>query len=109
MSAVAAMPPAIRLLAEGDLPVWTFARALRAAFWLAQDGWCPICGERLTSSGRTLDHVVPRSRGGAQLGNLLVVHNWCNLRKADRMPTGCELIMLAAVNARVGLAAGMDL
>jgi 5-methylcytosine-specific restriction endonuclease McrA len=66
----------------------------------AQGGFCGICGERLRNSP-SFDHVVPRCRGGANAGNRIVAHTPCNFRKADRMPTGCEVIMLAAVNARL--------
>lgn len=65
----------------------------------AQGGFCGICGERLRRSP-SIEHVVPRCRGGANAGNRIVAHTPCNFRKGDRMPTGCELIMLAAVNAR---------
>lgn len=58
------------------------------------DPWC--C--------HTVDHVVPRSRGGALgLGNVVLAHRPCNGRKANRMPTGCELTFLLAVNARLGV------
>ena len=66
----------------------------------AQGGFCGICGARLRRSP-TIDHVVPRSRGGKNMYNRIVVHNGCNFKKDNRMPTGCERIMLAAVNARM--------
>lgn len=49
----------------------------------------------------TYEHVVPRARGGVNHGNRLVAHKFCNEAKADRMPTGCELVWLAVVNARL--------
>jgi 5-methylcytosine-specific restriction endonuclease McrA len=66
----------------------------------AQGGFCGICGQRLRK-GATVDHVVPRCHGGANNGNRLIAHVGCNFRKRDRMPNGCELVMLAAVNARI--------
>jgi 5-methylcytosine-specific restriction endonuclease McrA len=67
----------------------------------AQAGLCGLCGERLRRSP-SIEHVVPRCNGGRNAGNRLAAHTQCNFRKGDRMPTGCELIMLAAVNVRIG-------
>lgn len=69
---------------------------------------CAICGEPLTlkvngPDGLTFDHVFPWSLKKKDAGNLLAAHRSCNRRKADRLPTACELIMLAAVNLRLGL------
>ena len=55
----------------------------RALF--ARDGWrCVYCG---TSSGRlTLDHVIPRSKGGESIWeNVVTACAPCNLRKGDRL------------------------
>lgn len=63
---------------------------------------CGICGEELIENP-TVDHVIPRSRGGFDgKGNVVAACFVCNNRKADRMPTGCELIYLIAVNCRMG-------
>lgn len=81
------------------------------AMWRAQAQACPICGVGLCLDeirhprlGWTIDHVWPRRRyrGVKHQGNQLVAHHDCNVAKADRDPTGCEQIMLAAVNARMG-------
>lgn len=66
---------------------------------------CPICGATLEgASVTTLDHVIPKSRGGPdRLGNLFAAHYPCNQEKGNRMPTGCELIWLLAVNSRLGV------
>ncbi|MBD3762628.1 HNH endonuclease signature motif containing protein [Rhizorhabdus sp.] len=73
---------------------------LRGALYRAQGGRCGLCGARLRNMlAVTLDHVVPRALGGSFHGNLLAAHLQCNVKKADRAPTGCELIWLAAVNA----------
>ena len=56
----------------------------RALF--ARDGWeCVYCG---TSGVRlTLDHVVPKSRGGDSVWeNVVTSCAPCNLRKGDRSP-----------------------
>jgi 5-methylcytosine-specific restriction endonuclease McrA len=66
----------------------------------AQGDVCGICGIKLRRNP-SFDHVVPRCRGGGNVGNRIIAHVPCNFRKGDRMPTGCELVMLAAVNARL--------
>ena len=69
-----------------------------------QGGLCAGCGQPVRPIYLTADHVIPVSRGGADaLGNLVAMHGPCNSRKSNRMPTGCELIWLLAVNARLGV------
>ena len=47
---------------------------------------CQYCGEVLSSSELTLDHVVPRSRGGnSTWENLVACCHACNRRKGNRM------------------------
>lgn len=71
----------------------------------AQRNRCSICGQIFGSEPCTLDHVIPRALGGRHLGNMLVAHRHCNTRRGSAKPTGCMLILLAAVNARLGIAA----
>jgi 5-methylcytosine-specific restriction endonuclease McrA len=53
-----------------------------------RDGYtCQYCAKKLPSSDLTLDHVVPRSRGGRSTWeNLVVACVRCNARKASRLP-----------------------
>lgn len=84
-------------------------RRRRWLLWKAQGFLCPSCGQRICPNfGRqhprrmTLDEVVPKARGGRpMLGNQLVMHLQCNAAKGALMPTGCERIWLAMVNARL--------
>jgi hypothetical protein len=75
-----------------------------------QGGRCVHCGGALDHSlsrfnplRPTYEHVIPRARGGKNVGNRLVAHLVCNGEKGDSMPTGCELVWLLAVNARLGV------
>jgi 5-methylcytosine-specific restriction endonuclease McrA len=77
-------PHVIRLLAYVRVPRVIQRRISRRALF-ARDGWrCQYCG----SAGRlTLDHVVPRSRGGDSVWeNVVASCAPCNLRKGDRLP-----------------------
>ena len=58
-----------------------------------RDGWtCAYCGRRARTSMErdemTVDHVMPRSRGGSMsdFANLVTACRPCNARKADRTP-----------------------
>lgn len=68
----------------------------------AQGSRCAICGEHMGKERGTLDHVIPRSKGGKHTGNLVVAHRRCNEQRGSTMPTGCLIIQLAAVNAKLG-------
>jgi 5-methylcytosine-specific restriction endonuclease McrA len=77
-------PHVIRLLSYVRVPRAIKRRISRRALF-ARDGWkCVYCG---TASGRlTLDHVVPRSRGGDSVWeNVVTACSPCNLRKGDRL------------------------
>ena len=59
----------------------------------ARDGWrCAYCGQR---NGRlTLDHVVPRSRGGnSAWDNVVTSCAPCNLRKGNRLPEEVSMVL----------------
>lgn len=79
--------------------------------WKAQGKCCAICGARMvpahyqhSTRGWTIEHVWPRSRYSFHNeGNLLVSHAECNNEKGDRDPTGCEIVLLASVNATLGV------
>lgn len=50
------------------------------------DHTCQYCGRRLPARELTLDHIVPRSRGGLSTWRNLVVACFpCNDRKGDRL------------------------
>lgn len=54
----------------------------RRGVFLRDDGRCQYCGDR----AETLDHVVPRSRGGTHSWeNVVAACRPCNVRKADRL------------------------
>jgi 5-methylcytosine-specific restriction endonuclease McrA len=77
-------PHVIRLVSYVRVPRTVQRKISRRALF-ARDGWrCVYCG---TSGGRlTLDHVVPRSRGGDSVWeNVVTSCAPCNLRKADRL------------------------
>jgi len=77
-------PHVIRLLQYVRVPRAVKRRISRRALF-ARDGWkCVYCG---TEGNRlTLDHVVPRSRGGTSVWeNVVTSCAPCNHRKGDRL------------------------
>jgi 5-methylcytosine-specific restriction endonuclease McrA len=48
---------------------------------------CQYCGDVLETADYTMDHVVPRNRGGVSVWtNLVLACRPCNKRKSDRLP-----------------------
>lgn len=81
-------------------------RQHRHALHRAQSGICAICGHDLPRKPEdgSLDHCIPLSLGGIDgLGNIVLTHGECNGEKTNDIPTGCELVWLLAVNARLGV------
>lgn len=59
-------------------------------------GLCLYCGDAFHDRQLTMDHVTPRSRGGAwSYENLVAACKWCNSRKADRTPEEAGMPLLA--------------
>jgi 5-methylcytosine-specific restriction endonuclease McrA len=51
------------------------------------DNTCQYCGRKFDRHELTLDHVIPRSRGGASTwSNIVLACLKCNMRKGDRKP-----------------------
>lgn len=55
---------------------------------MARDNYtCQYCGTRLTKAQLTIDHVLPRSRGGeSRWENVVAACGPCNRRKGSRTP-----------------------
>lgn len=48
---------------------------------------CAICRKNMRVNDRSIDHVIPLSKGGSgDFGNLQVVHRKCNAMKYAKMP-----------------------
>lgn len=56
---------------------------------------CQFCGEKLTASQITIDHVLPKSHGGiTSFTNCVVCCHTCNNKKADRTPEQAGMVLL---------------
>jgi len=79
-------PRVVRLLVYDRLPKRVVRFNRRNIF--ARDGnRCQYCGRKLPSSELSIDHVVPRSRGGQTVwNNVVCACVECNKRKGGRTP-----------------------
>ena len=80
-----ARPLVIRLVSYVRVPRDTSRRKITRRAVFARDDWtCQYCGAR---SNLTVDHVVPRSKGGESTWeNIVASCAPCNRRKGDMLP-----------------------
>jgi 5-methylcytosine-specific restriction endonuclease McrA len=88
------LPSVIRLLEYRRIPQQS--RALSRKNILMRDRYtCQYCQKIQTASEMTLDHVLPRSRGGeSSWENLVACCNRCNNRKGNRTPDEAGMKLL---------------
>jgi len=61
---------------------------------------CQYCGEKKPASELTLDHILPRSRGGDNSPvNIVTACVPCNNRKSDRTPAEARMPLLTSQTA----------
>lgn len=61
---------------------------------------CQYCGEKETAAGLTLDHIMPRSRGGDNSPvNVVTACVECNNRKGNRTPAEARMPLLTSQSA----------
>jgi 5-methylcytosine-specific restriction endonuclease McrA len=61
---------------------------------------CQYCGEKKTAGELTLDHILPRSRGGDNSPvNVVAACLACNNRKGDRTPAEARMPLLTSQSA----------
>ena len=74
----------------------TLIQMLRLAF----EGRCAYCGQEVAPLDSTIDHIVPKSRGGTNAwDNLALACRSCNGAKGDRMPDGSEIRLIRSQRA----------
>lgn len=56
---------------------------------------CQYCGKRPKDDDMTIDHILPRSRGGMTTWtNVVLACTQCNVRKGNRLPSECGMQLL---------------
>lgn len=89
-----AVPRIVRVLTFSKLPRQDVKFNRRNLF--ARDAnTCQYCGKRFPTSQLSLDHIVPRSRGGAATWeNIVCACLKCNVRKGGRTPQEAHLQLI---------------
>jgi 5-methylcytosine-specific restriction endonuclease McrA len=102
------LPSVIRLRKYRRVP--RFTRAVSRKGIILRDGsTCQYCGREFPGRELTMDHVVPRSRGGSSSWeNLAACCFPCNNRKADRTPAEAGM-SLARTPRAIGMHAKLRL
>jgi 5-methylcytosine-specific restriction endonuclease McrA len=78
------IPSVIRLTYVVKVPFRARATLTRRAVFARDDHRCQYCG----AAAENIDHVVPRSRGGAhEWENVVAACKRCNAKKEDRLHT----------------------
>jgi len=96
------VPRIVRLLFYDKLPRRQ-VRFNRRNIYARDGNRCQYCGRRFSTHELSLDHIVPRSRGGrATWGNIVCACTACNVRKGGRLPreAGMTLIRKPAIPRR---------
>ncbi len=88
------VPSVIRLLEYRRIPFQ--GRALSRKNILMRDrNTCQFCAKSLPAGELTLDHIIPRSRGGESTWeNLVACCHPCNNRKGNRLPEEAGMRLL---------------
>jgi 5-methylcytosine-specific restriction endonuclease McrA len=83
-------PLVIRLVTYVKVPRDTHRRKITRRAVFARDNWtCQYCGSR---SQLTVDHVIPRSKGGSSdWTNIVASCAPCNRRKGDHLPAQANM------------------
>ena len=84
-------PDVIRLVSYVRVPREAHRRKITRRAVLARDAWtCQYCGSE--RPGLTVDHVIPRSRGGESVWeNIVASCAPCNRRKGNRLPREIQM------------------
>ena len=85
-------PVVIRLLAYVRIPRDAHRRKITRRAVFARDRWtCQYCGHE--RGNLTVDHVIPRSKGGtSSWDNIVTCCAPCNRRKGDRLPRQANMV-----------------
>ena len=88
------VPKIIRLLFYDRLPA-SKVKFNRRNIFARDHNRCQYCGSRFPTSELSLDHVIPRSRGGESTWeNMVCACTDCNARKGGRLPAEASMTLV---------------
>ena len=89
-----AVPDVVRLLRFNKLPARQ-VKFTRSNIYSHYKKKCCYCAKQISTFDSTLDHVVPRSKGGrTEWLNIVLACRPCNARKADKTPEEAGMRLL---------------
>lgn len=95
------IPSVVRLRYFVRVPYQRTAPLNRKAIFARDHGRCQYCG----SNAESIDHVVPRSRGGEHIWtNVVACCRRCNTTKANRLLSECSMDLTSRPTAPTRLA-----
>lgn len=95
------IPSVVRLRYFVRVPYQRTAPLNRKAVFARDKGRCQYCG----SVAESIDHVVPRSRGGEHVWtNVVACCRRCNTAKANRLLSECSMVLRSKPTAPTRLA-----
>ncbi len=98
-SLVMQVPTHIRLTFTGTERIWKVPPVNRREVLRRDHHKCQYCGNH---KHLTLDHVIPRSKGGSHTwDNVVIACNSCNSRKGDRTPQQAGMPLLTKPRAPI--------
>ena len=90
-----AVPRIIRLLFYDRLPR-TPVKFTRRNIYARDRNRCQYCGKKFPTTELSLDHIIPRSRGGETIwNNVVCCCVKCNVRKGGRSPEEAHMKLIA--------------
>ncbi|MGH8911503.1 MAG: HNH endonuclease [Acidimicrobiia bacterium] len=91
-----AVPSVVRLTSFVKVPYRRTVPVTRRAVFGRDSHLCQYCG----GPAESIDHVLPRSRGGPHAwDNVVACCRSCNIRKSDRLPGEAGLVLRARPQA----------
>ncbi len=88
------VPKVVRLLFYDRLPQ-TRVKFNRRNIFARDDNRCQYCGKKFSTVELSLDHVIPRSRGGrTSWDNVVCCCTRCNAKKGGRLPEEAGLSLV---------------
>ncbi|HNX03971.1 MAG TPA: HNH endonuclease [Opitutales bacterium] len=104
--------PDVMILSDFDRLPTREVRLSHESIFARDDHTCQYCGRRFQEAELSIDHVIPRERGGRNTWeNLVTACKSCNNRKANRLPheAGMQLTRRPRRPPRVPFAASAAL
>lgn len=87
--------PSVVRLTKFDRHRRTRVPLSRRNIYFRDGNTCQYCGRRFPTSELSLDHIVPRSRGGGDTWeNLVCACTACNSKKADKLPDEARMRLI---------------